>query len=219
MDRWVAGVDRWNKADGESARRSLLPQERRVSMKCLKETLETERLVLRPFTLEDTDAFHRVIDEDPKNAGTISLAQRREHIRAYVQNDMLNGAMGWWAVVLRADNSFIGRCGVDSYVADFVRIDEPTLRGPFNPVEVELAYHIKADLRRQGFAYEACCALVEYTFCETKLPRLVSVTSASNIPSQRLMRKLGFRLYENQHPHFSDEIVGVLENDRLAVTE
>jgi RimJ/RimL family protein N-acetyltransferase len=184
-------------------------------LRCLKETLVTERLVLRPLRLNDVESYHRVIDEDPKNAGAISLAQRRDLVHSYVQNDMLNGALGWWAIVLRSSNCFIGRCGVDPYVADFVRIAEPSLQGPHNRVEVELAYHIDAGLRRRGFAYEACSSLVAYSFEQTKLPRLVSVTSRTNTASQALMMKLGFRMYENSHPEYQGDAVGVLENDRL----
>ena len=180
----------------------------------VKHTFNTERLILRPLTLDDAEDYHRVIDEDPKNAGQVGLEQRRERIRSCVTNDQSNPELGWWAVCLAADGRFIGRCGLDSYITDFIRFaDDPD--NPFHSIEVELAYHIDIDLRRRGFAFEACKALIERFFTVAKLPRLVSVTSGDNIPSQALMKKLGFRLGPNLHPHYADEVVGILDNTLL----
>ncbi len=177
----------------------------------MKKTFHTERLIVRPLTLDDAKDFYRIVDEDPKHAGQISLEQRIDRIHAYLTNDALEPGLGWWAVTLQTDGSFIGRCGLDSYLTDFLQFeDDPA--NLYHSIEVELAYHIGIDYRRQGFAFEACHALVEHAFTELKLRRIVSVTNQDNIPSQNLMRKLGFRLQRNLHPEFSDRMIGILNN-------
>ena len=177
----------------------------------VKHIFNTERLIVRPLTLDDAEDYYRIIDEDSKHDGRITLEQRVERIHTYMGNDQLNPELGWWAVCLAADGRFIGRCGLDSYVTDFIKFeDDPD--NPFHSIEVELAYHIDVDYRRRGFAFEACQALIERIFTVAKLRRLVSATNQTNIPSQNLMRKLGFRLQRNIHPEWPHEIIGILEN-------
>ena len=181
----------------------------------MKKAFETQRLILRPLTLDDAEDFDRIVDRDPKHAGQVSLEERTDRIHAYLMNDKLEPGLGWWAVTLQADGSFIGRCGIDSYLTDFLRFeDDPD--NPYHSIEVELAYHIGVDYRRQGYAFEACQPLIEHAFGELRLRRIVSVTSQTNIPSQNLMRKLGFRIERNLHPEWSHEMIGILENTLIS---
>ena len=70
----------------------------------------------------------------------------------------------------------------------------------FNPITVELSYAIGREYQRQGYATEACRALIEYGFKEVHLARLTNGVSTENIPTNRLCQTLNFRQVKNAFP-------------------
>lgn len=65
-------------------------------------------------------------------------------------------------------------------------------------MRLELGYHIFAPYRRQGYAEEACRMVLDYTIEEYGCP-VYAVTEQSNLPSIRLLEKLGFRAEERKY--------------------
>ena len=65
-------------------------------------------------------------------------------------------------------------------------------------MRLELGYHIFAPYRRQGYAEEACRMVLDYTTEEYGCP-VYAVTEQSNLPSIRLLEKLGFRAEERKY--------------------
>ena len=57
----------------------------------------------------------------------------------------------------------------------------------------ELGYALMPSYTGQGYAYEAVAALIHYLFCEHKLHKLTARCDSRNVPSYRLMEKLGMR--------------------------
>lgn len=182
-------------------------------------TLETERLLIRPFVPSDAEDMQRRVYGDPEVArfycgDPLTLEQVQERvvywgIRAKRSED------GLAAVVLRdAPDRPIGIAGPQFYLADFLRLEgEPET--PFSRLEVELSYAFGRDFHSQGYASEAGRAIIDYAFREMKIARLINVVDQENAPSVALMRRLGFRVVANLSPKGQDTVVGVLENDRL----
>ncbi|MES2463062.1 MAG: GNAT family N-acetyltransferase [Armatimonadota bacterium] len=177
-------------------------------------TLETTRLILRTFTENDT-AIHSVIFSDPEVCRFYCGKTRTEketcewliHRKWQVRGD---DELGFLVVVRKADDQILGLVALQLCVSPTLRCEEEP-DTPFHPLTIELSYAIGRAYQQQGYATEACRALIEYGFKEMRLPRLTNGVSEENIPTNRLCQKLGFRQVKNVHP-LAPGLVWILEN-------
>ena len=163
--------------------------------------LETERLILRPFSLDDAVELHRVIYSDIhvlryySGMGAMTLTETQqylaEHLGAWREDDL-----GRLAAILKLTNQIIGQIHLDSYVNSFYRWKEEP-NPLYNTVEVELAFAFGRQFWGKSYAYEACQAMVRYAFHDLKLRRLVGGAQPENIRSINLQRRLGYRIVES----------------------
>ncbi|MBV9104293.1 MAG: GNAT family N-acetyltransferase [Candidatus Eremiobacteraeota bacterium] len=58
---------------------------------------------------------------------------------------------------------------------------------------IEVGYSIVPEFQRKGYASEAVGALLEWAFFQAPVVRVIAETLPDLVPSQRLLRKLGFR--------------------------
>jgi len=147
-------------------------------------TIETERLVLRAWSVEDRDAL-ALINADPRVMEHFPALMSREQSDELVDRivaDWQQG-FGFWAVQERASGSFIG----------FVGLSTPTWVTPFGP-SVEIGWRLAFDAWGKGFATEAARRVVQWSKENVRPPRLelVSITTLSNARSRCVMEKLGF---------------------------
>jgi ribosomal-protein-alanine N-acetyltransferase len=146
--------------------------------------LETERLVLRDFRRGDGKALHAV-EGDAEVARYQSFEPRTlAGSRAFVRHaaDMAKWAprsVYELAVVRRADNMLIGRCGL-----------EVSRRQGRQGL---LWYTLRRDCWGQGYATEAVRALVDYGFAALDLHRVHADCDPANERSWRLLERLGMR--------------------------
>src|SRR5215213_2913212 len=180
-------------------------------------TLETPRLLLRPFTLEDAEDTHREIYADIEvvrhysSLGVQTLEQVRARIASYM-GAWASDDLGRHAVILKASQAFIGQVHLNGYVNSFARWnDEPD--PPFNALEVELAFAFGRRFWGQGYASEACQAVIHYAFDDLRLRRLVGGALPENERSVNFQRRLGFRVEHSINPD-SPGYVTVLDNVR-----
>lgn len=162
--------------------------------------LETERLWLRPFTDEDM-AIHQVVFSDPEVCRfycgkTRTEAETREWLihRRWQANS--EDQLGFLAVIRKEDRQILGLVALQPFVATWLRWTDPA-HAPFAPLVVELSYAFGRDYQKQGYATEACRALIEYGFRENRLPRLTNAIDPENAPSWRLCERLGFHKAED----------------------
>ncbi len=85
--------------------------------------------------------------------------------------------------------------------------DEPDTA--FNSVEVELAFAFGRAFWGQGYATEACRAMIAYAFGALRLQRLVGGAHRPNERSVNLQRRLGYRVEDNL---LSPGYVTILDN-------
>jgi len=143
--------------------------------------IETERLILRRFTLEDArdlltlvaDAsFSRAVPEiEPTAPGIRRYIERQLAYQAFEEERVFD-----LAIERRADRQVIG-------LLTLVRRDQAGAIG----------WALGADFRRRGYAAEAAAALLDYGFASLCLGRIEAETSVHNEPSWRLMERLGMR--------------------------
>lgn len=184
-------------------------------------TLETERLILRPFTDADRE-IHRVVFSDLEVCHYYCGKTRTEdetrewliHRRWQVRG---SDELGFLAVVRKADKQILGLVALQLLVGNWLRFEEDA-ESPFNPLLVELSYAFGREYQRQGYATEACKPLIEYGFKEMRLPRLTNGIDPQNIPSNRLCQTLGFRQVKNVHPEGGGGFVWILDNPYFAAS-
>ncbi|MGD9713944.1 MAG: GNAT family N-acetyltransferase [Thermomicrobiales bacterium] len=152
--------------------------------------LETERLILRRFT--DADVGNLVdLDSDPAVMRYITggPATPREEIETDVLPAFLRyydrfSEFGFWAVLEKPDNAFIGWFHFRPQPGDPLE----------HPQEVELGYRLKQSCWGKGYATEGSRALIERGFRDSGLQRVVAFAYGGNLASRRVMEKVGMRL-------------------------
>jgi ribosomal-protein-alanine N-acetyltransferase len=183
-------------------------------------TLETERLLIREFVIEDLQALPRVLDVEVSQADSRAEMQRwlEWTILGYEQLPKLHQPpYGDRGIALKSTGELIGACGFAPNLDPFDQLPalraagEQAPRGGNSP-EVGLYWAISPAHQRQGYATEAGRALITYAFDELHLRRIVATTEYSNAASIAVIRKLGMRPDRNpsSEPPWL-QVVGVLE--------
>lgn len=171
--------------------------------------LETERLILRPFRRDDLDEAYAVLEGHPDvwkyTPGSQRSREQRDAIsRTYIERDDPEEC-GTLAVVERSSNRLLGYVGLQLYVLP---------REPLATPEVELFGKLGRDYWGQGYASEACRALLRCAFDNLRLQRIVTITNQHNEPSIRLLQRLGMRI-EAAPPSWVGNLTATLDNDRV----
>lgn len=150
-------------------------------------TLNTDRLILRPFTLADAPELHRLANEPEIAATTLRIPHPypEKLARTWIESHpaMFEAGDGVvFAVVLRRDGNLIGCVGLTC--------------DPENQ-NAELGYWIGVPYWNRGYATEAARMTVAFGFAAFGLHRIKSGYFASNPASGRVMEKIGMR-YEGR---------------------
>jgi len=148
--------------------------------------LETERLVLRPIVETDLEAMAayrgdpevcRYLPFPPQTADDIR--QRSGHLFGSTSLEGEHGGVNV-GIVRRDDGAFLG---------DLVLFHLDAVHGT-----VEIGWVIRPDAAGNGYATEACRALVDAAFRIYGVRRIVARIAAENTASARLAERLGMRL-------------------------
>jgi RimJ/RimL family protein N-acetyltransferase len=143
--------------------------------------ISTERLILRGWRESDLPPW-AAMNADPEVRRYLGPLLTFEQASAWVlnlQDDLDRYGFGFWALEVRASGAFIGFTGLRT-------VDEEM---PFTGVE--LGWLLARPAWGHGYATEAALAAMEYGFDIMELPEIVGVTTASNLRSQAVMRRIG----------------------------
>ena len=121
--------------------------------------------------------------------GTLSQAESNE-MASKIKRLINERGWGFWALELTNQQKFIG----------FVGLHIPEIDLPFNPC-VEIGWRLDKEFWGKGYASEAAEKSLEYAFSELELPELVAFTSVKNMPSQKVMRRIGMADTGNNFNH------------------
>ncbi len=94
---------------------------------------------------------------------------------------------GLWLLATRDRNDFVGYAGIRHAIVE-------------NADEVELAYAIRPEYWRKGFATEMSNAALKYGFDTMHLEKIVAFTLPHNLASRSVMEKCGF-IYQRDIVH------------------
>ena len=185
------------------------------------ESLSTERLFIRPFTMDDLDAAYLLLDLDLQWSGPgLTLEQRREKLQFYIALSQWGDTgklYGYRAIFLKASDQLIGFCGFlpGLYTPDALSLfGQISLEGlaQYSSLVLEVGYGLATHMRGKGYAAEAVNALIEYGFQELRVRRIWAMTARRNPDSARLMRRVGMNVVENPAPVDYPGFVGMIEN-------
>jgi [ribosomal protein S5]-alanine N-acetyltransferase len=142
--------------------------------------LETPRLLLRQFTLEDLDGL-AALYADPTVmtflGGPRSYERAQQHLAQIMQNYEEYG-FGLWATVHKGERQLMGRCGLIPQVIA-------------GKSEVEIGYLLAKEYWGQGLASEAAAAIRDYGFSTVGCDRLISLIDPQNFASQKVAQRAG----------------------------
>ena len=156
-------------------------------------SLETPRLILRPWQETDFSAFYEM-NSDPlvmaHFPSTLSTIESRALFDEINRRIKVKG-WGFWACELKETGEVIG----------FVGLNEPSDQFYFSPC-IEIGWRLRSRFWRQGYAKEAATAAIQFAFNTLQLDRIVAFTATSNTPSESLMKALNMtKMPHNfQHP-------------------
>jgi RimJ/RimL family protein N-acetyltransferase len=154
--------------------------------------IATPRLILRPWSDRDFAPF-AALNADPVVMRYLRGVLTREDSDAYArraQRHLADHGFCKWAVEAPGVAPFIGAVGLSH-----VRFD-----ADFTPA-VEVAWRLDRRFWGQGYATEAARAAMQDGFTRVGLKEIVAFTTLGNIPSQRVMERLGMmRVTEFDHP-------------------
>lgn len=147
--------------------------------------LETQRLILREFQLEDFQQLAPILANPQvmkfSLAGILSPLQTQEKIASFITSYAKYG-FGKWAVIFKESNELIGYCGIAVEEID-------------NQAEKEIGYRLDPRFWGRGLATEAATAALQYGFAQLKLPYILGIVEGENMKSVRVLKKLGM-IYE-----------------------
>lgn len=144
--------------------------------------LNTERLRLRPFEADDLEQLADFYGDpavmSERKYGVLDHTQSGEQLAGILAHWAEHG-FGMYAVLSGTDGRFLGECG---------------LRWLEDGRAVEISYGLWPDARGGGLATEAALAVLAHGFASLGLERIIARGRANNLPSRRVMDKLGMTL-------------------------
>ena len=145
-------------------------------------TIETARLVLRPFTLDDVPTYAAIrakpevmrffpkTDEAPEVGALRVIAHFMGHWR--------DPGYGPWAAIDKRTGRLIGHLGL-RYMPEFG--------------ETEILYILDSTVWRRGLAAEGAAASRDHAFDALGLDRVMAIALPGNVASTGVMTKIGMR--------------------------
>ena len=176
--------------------------------------IETDRLVMRPFTLEDKDAIFEVMkDKDMYLYSPDEPWESSENAEEFINlairlyNDDHHTFKHFFAVTVKESGTIIGICGIGGIAYDRTKN--------------EVFYHIGKNYWGNGYATEAAKAMLDYAFGNLELKKIIAAVHPDNIASNRVIKKIGLKRagvisgLPGEHAFFNGEYLYSLYKDEL----
>jgi RimJ/RimL family protein N-acetyltransferase len=172
-------------------------------------TIETQRLILRNFKMNDWEALHEMIVQyaaseyaaydqpwptSVEEMKGINLGASPEpflppQAAGYGTRKGIKGITEWFA----SGGNFLAACLKDTgQLIGFVALNPEESSGENNRA-YNLGYVFNANYHGRGYATEACKAMLNQALGQLQALRVITGTAAVNRNSRRLLERLGFR--------------------------
>jgi [ribosomal protein S5]-alanine N-acetyltransferase len=141
---------------------------------------ETERLVIRPYTMDDMDDFFRLNGDEEvmryiRPAQT--LTQAKEFLQKIITAYTEKPGIGRWSMLTKGNEQFVGSFAII-------------------PVEgsdkLQIGYALLKENWGKGYASESVNGGIQYAFAALGLTEIAAITYPENVSSQKVLLKSGF---------------------------
>jgi RimJ/RimL family protein N-acetyltransferase len=143
--------------------------------------LETERLIIRNFTHEDWQRIYEIaLDYEKSEYAIYDHGPWPSELEEYKKiAEWFSNGDDFIAVVLKEEEKVIG------WIA----------KGKKEKKEkaYNLGYILHSSFHGKGYATESCKAVMKYIFDELQANEIITGTGKLNIPSNKLLKRLGFK--------------------------
>jgi RimJ/RimL family protein N-acetyltransferase len=164
----------------------------------MKYILETERLRLREFALDDTKFIIELLnspgwlqfigDRNVKTEEQATTYLQNGPLKSYIQN-----GFGLSLVEKKDDNQAIGMCGIIKRDS----LDHPDIGFAFLP-----------EHGGKGYAFEMASATLSYAKDKLSIPKVSAITLPANSRSIKLLEKIGLKFVKTfSFPNSNDELL------------
>ncbi len=149
----------------------------------MKNILETERLVLREFIIEDAAFVIQLVNTPTwiefigdRNIKTETAAQ--DYIENSLMKSYATNGFGLWLMKLKETSKPIGMCGL---------VKRDTLE------DVDIGFALLPEYGRKGYTFEAAKATLNYAKDTLNIQKIVAITDTKNAASIGLLNKIGLQ--------------------------
>lgn len=152
-----------------------------------KTIIETDRLTLRHFTIDDTAFIIRLLN----SPGWLEfIGDRHVKTEEQAKQYLLNGPIksyqengfGLWLVELKHDKTPVGMCGL---------LKREYLEDP------DIGFAFLPESTGKGYAFEIVKATMHYAKDTLNMQRVLAIAMPSNKSSIRLLEKIGLKFLKN----------------------
>lgn len=166
-----------------------------------KTILESERLLLREITHDDCDDLLQIWG-DVEAMRLFPKTLDRQEMADWIDRNLKRYeefGHGIWAVIRKADQQFVGDCGL-------------VIQDVNGVLELEVAYHFNKKFWGKGFAAEAARGCMDYARTKLDRSRIISMVRPENLASRRVAERNGLKIEKEiswrgyQHYVYSTEL-------------
>jgi RimJ/RimL family protein N-acetyltransferase len=145
--------------------------------------VESERLILREYTLQDTDFIINLLNQPSfinniGDRGIKTKADAQSYLHKSILDSYQKNGFGLSMVELKDANTPIGMCGI---------LKRESLAYP------DLGYAFLPEFCGQGYASEIAKALIQSAKELFGLEKILAITNPDNKNSIKLLERIGFR--------------------------
>jgi [ribosomal protein S5]-alanine N-acetyltransferase len=153
----------------------------------LKPIIETNRLIIRKITQEDTEGIFE-LDSDPQvhrylgNRPVVTRQESAAQIKSFLKQYKENG-IARWAVVEKSSGDFIGWTGF-KFIRELINYHENYY---------DLGYRLIRRYWGKGYASEAASASLDYGFENLDVEVIYAMADLNNKTSLKILQNLGLK--------------------------
>lgn len=167
-------------------------------------SIETERLLLRPFTESDVNNLFD-LDSDQEvmryvNGGNPTPREvvENEDLPWFIEYGARHKGFGFWAAIEKSTGAFVG----------WFHYRPPEGGSPDEP---ELGYRLPKSAWGKGYATEGARSLIRMGFAQPGVRRVVAFAHADNLASRRVLEKVGMVVMRAFDLTWADRFDGVAQ--------